>query len=108
MCSQAPDGSKSIPVGQVIALLAEEGDDISNLEVPKDDGSKSSKEEPSKQKSADLTQTPSPQPAASEAPKHDIHVTSTRSRSTDEIGPIWDEERAAPLSARSLAATSRA
>ncbi|KAI0084003.1 single hybrid motif-containing protein [Irpex rosettiformis] len=32
-----PDGSKGIPIGKPIALIAEEGDDISNLEVPKDD-----------------------------------------------------------------------
>ncbi|KIK90734.1 hypothetical protein PAXRUDRAFT_831450 [Paxillus rubicundulus Ve08.2h10] len=31
----APDGTKNIPVGRAIALLAEEGDDISNLEAPK-------------------------------------------------------------------------
>ncbi|KAG6813349.1 hypothetical protein H0H92_011897 [Tricholoma furcatifolium] len=31
------DGTKGIPVGKVIALLAEEGDDISNLEVPKEE-----------------------------------------------------------------------
>jgi len=31
------DGSKNIPVGKVIALLAEEGDDISNLEAPKEE-----------------------------------------------------------------------
>jgi len=30
----APDGTKNVPVGRVIALLAEEGDDISNLEAP--------------------------------------------------------------------------
>ncbi|KAF8968349.1 hypothetical protein BDZ97DRAFT_1800110 [Flammula alnicola] len=33
----APDGTKGIPVGKVIGLLAEEGDDISNLEVPKEE-----------------------------------------------------------------------
>ena len=32
---QAGDGAKNVQVGQLIALLAEEGDDISNLEVPK-------------------------------------------------------------------------
>jgi len=32
----AADGSKGIPIGSPIALLAEEGDDISNLEIPKD------------------------------------------------------------------------
>ncbi|KAI0303499.1 single hybrid motif-containing protein [Multifurca ochricompacta] len=31
------DGQKNIPVGKAIALLAEEGDDISNLEIPKDE-----------------------------------------------------------------------
>ncbi|KAG6887290.1 hypothetical protein C0995_016370 [Termitomyces sp. Mi166 len=31
------DGAKGIPVGKVIALLAERGDDISNLEVPKEE-----------------------------------------------------------------------
>ncbi|KAF8556926.1 single hybrid motif-containing protein [Imleria badia] len=30
------DGTKNVPVGRVIALLAEEGDDISNLEAPKE------------------------------------------------------------------------
>lgn len=35
--SQAPDGTKNIPVGKTIALLAEEGDDISNLEAPADE-----------------------------------------------------------------------
>ena len=34
---QLQDGSKNIPVGKVIALLAEEGDDISNLEAPKEE-----------------------------------------------------------------------
>ncbi|KAL1405824.1 pyridoxine biosynthesis protein [Vanrija albida] len=32
----SPAGSKNIPVGQVIAVLAEEGDDLSKLEVPSD------------------------------------------------------------------------
>ena len=36
-CRQFEDGSKNIPVGKVIALLAEEGDDISNLEAPKEE-----------------------------------------------------------------------
>ncbi|KAG2366786.1 single hybrid motif-containing protein [Suillus spraguei] len=33
----AQDGSKNVQVGKVIALLAEEGDDISNLEAPKEE-----------------------------------------------------------------------
>ncbi|KAF8232291.1 single hybrid motif-containing protein [Tricholoma matsutake] len=31
------DGAKNVPVGKVIALLAEEGDDISNLQPPKEE-----------------------------------------------------------------------
>lgn len=31
-----PSGSKNVPVGETIAVLAEEGDDLSKLEVPKD------------------------------------------------------------------------
>ena len=33
---QIPAGSKNVPVGKAIALLAEEGDDIANLEAPED------------------------------------------------------------------------
>ncbi|TXT08846.1 hypothetical protein VHUM_02974 [Vanrija humicola] len=32
----SPAGTKNIPVGQVIAVLAEEGDDLSKIEVPSD------------------------------------------------------------------------
>ncbi|CDO68893.1 hypothetical protein BN946_scf185000.g36 [Trametes cinnabarina] len=54
----APDGTKNIPVGNTIALLAEEGDDISNLEVPTDEPAPS--QPPSQPKS-----TPPPPPSAS-------------------------------------------
>lgn len=48
-----PDGAKNVPVGKLIALLAEEGDDISNLEIPK--------EEPS-QPAASSASTSTPEP----------------------------------------------
>ena len=35
---QVQAGSSKIPVGQVIAVLAEEGDDLAAIEVPKDLG----------------------------------------------------------------------
>jgi pyruvate/2-oxoglutarate dehydrogenase complex dihydrolipoamide acyltransferase (E2) component len=35
--TQAKDGERGLPVGKVIALLVEEGDDISNLELPKEE-----------------------------------------------------------------------
>ncbi|KAI0818881.1 single hybrid motif-containing protein [Irpex lacteus] len=42
----APDGAKNIPVGKVIGLLAEEGDDISNLEIPKEESTEASQSSP--------------------------------------------------------------
>ena len=42
---QAQDGTKNVPVGKIIALLAEEGDDISNLQPPAEE----TKPEPSQQ-----------------------------------------------------------
>ncbi|KDQ33966.1 hypothetical protein PLEOSDRAFT_1095587 [Pleurotus ostreatus PC15] len=57
-----PDGTKNVPVGKVIALLAEEGDDISNLEAPKDE--------------AALSPPESKVPAPSSAPSsHGGHVS---------------------------------
>jgi pyruvate/2-oxoglutarate dehydrogenase complex dihydrolipoamide acyltransferase (E2) component len=54
-----------VPVGQIIALLAEEGDDLSSIEVPKNlapEGSSSSSEKPEEPKEE-------AKPAAKEEPK---------------------------------------
>lgn len=69
------DGSKNVQVGKVIALLAEEGDDISNLEAPKEE----SKPVPSPQPEtrAAPPPPPAPQPTApkpSHHPKHSKHL----------------------------------
>ncbi|KAG8974000.1 hypothetical protein FRB90_009851 [Tulasnella sp. 427] len=67
------DGSKGVPVGKVIALLAEEGDDISNLEVPKEDSASAAPSEsssappPSSEPSSSETKS---EPAATKAPSH--------------------------------------
>ncbi|KAJ6500614.1 pyruvate dehydrogenase X component [Mycena sanguinolenta] len=58
-----PDGSKNIVVGKVIALLAEEGDDISNLQPPQDDVSPRRKQQP---EAATASSTP-PSPPAQES-----------------------------------------
>ncbi|KAF6764801.1 pyruvate dehydrogenase X component [Ephemerocybe angulata] len=57
------DGAKNVPVGKLIALLAEEGDDISNLEIPKEDAAAPAE----KQQSAPPTTSPSPPEASSKA-----------------------------------------
>ncbi|KZV70749.1 single hybrid motif-containing protein [Peniophora sp. CONT] len=72
------DGAKNIPVGKVIALLAEEGDDISNLEAPKEE---SSPESSAKQADAPPTSQPAPpeKPATEAGQKSDVkhHVDLT-------------------------------
>ncbi|KAM7189271.1 pyruvate dehydrogenase complex protein X component, mitochondrial [Rhypophila sp. PSN 637] len=50
------DGSKGVQVGTRIAVIAEEGDDISKLEIPADEASKK-------------VDAPAPEPAASSAPE---------------------------------------
>ncbi|KAJ6606384.1 pyruvate dehydrogenase X component, partial [Mycena vulgaris] len=56
-----PDGSKNIVVGKVIALLAEEGDDISNLQPPQEDSS------PRRQQQPESSASSSPPPPAQES-----------------------------------------
>ncbi|EGN96242.1 hypothetical protein SERLA73DRAFT_35196, partial [Serpula lacrymans var. lacrymans S7.3] len=75
-----PDGAKNVPVGKVIALLAEEGDDISNLQPPKEDSTPSKKEKeptpppPSKPKPQETkAQPPLSEPASKSASKHPKH-----------------------------------
>jgi len=58
-----PDGSKNIVVGKVIALLAEEGDDISNLQPPPEDASPRRKQQPE----SGAASSPPPSPPAQES-----------------------------------------
>ncbi|EPQ58621.1 single hybrid motif-containing protein, partial [Gloeophyllum trabeum ATCC 11539] len=78
----APDGTKAIPVGKVIALLAEEGDDISNLEPPKEESSSPPPPKPQAQSqppSAAEAKTPGPS-APPPAPKPAKHIPLDPSR----------------------------
>ena len=59
----APDGARNINVGKVIALLAEEGDDISNLQPPAQTEPKSTQ--------ASSSSTPSPPPPSPNPEKSD-------------------------------------
>jgi pyruvate/2-oxoglutarate dehydrogenase complex dihydrolipoamide acyltransferase (E2) component len=71
-----PDGSKNVPVGKVIALLAEEGDDISNLEVPKEEPKPKkaaptpSLSPPAEEPAKSDPETPTPKPTSGHAPSH--------------------------------------
>jgi pyruvate/2-oxoglutarate dehydrogenase complex dihydrolipoamide acyltransferase (E2) component len=70
--SQAPDGSKGVQVGKLIALLAEDGDDISNLEVPKESETKSPPKEQNTA-SSDKASSPTPptSPSSASVPRHE-------------------------------------
>ncbi|PPR05999.1 hypothetical protein CVT26_005721 [Gymnopilus dilepis] len=81
----APDGTKGVPVGKIIALLAEEGDDISNLEAPKEEA------------------TPPPkEPEAAPNPPPQSQSTSQTSQSTQEQPPTHHENQTPPEHARPL------
>ncbi|KZS98872.1 single hybrid motif-containing protein, partial [Sistotremastrum niveocremeum HHB9708] len=71
-----PDGTKNVPVGKLIGLLAEEGDDISNLKVPEEDTSASRTQEVEASKPPE-TSSPPPEPSPNSSQtattKHDAH-----------------------------------
>ncbi|KAI0253823.1 single hybrid motif-containing protein [Lactifluus subvellereus] len=68
------DGQKNIPVGKAIALLAEEGDDISNIEIPKDEPTSPKSAPAPKQEHAPAPpQTASTPTATSKVTHHTSH-----------------------------------
>ncbi|KAK1768604.1 hypothetical protein QBC33DRAFT_449383 [Phialemonium atrogriseum] len=71
------DGSKAVQVGTRIAVLAEEGDDISSLEIPPDESPK-----PQDAKEASKSEPPPPSQPPSEsttqAPKKDVAKSKTK------------------------------
>ncbi|KAG6918021.1 hypothetical protein DXG01_016873 [Tephrocybe rancida] len=72
------DGAKGIPVGKVIALLAEEGDDISNLQAPKEE--KAAPKQESSAPSAPPAEPvkASPDGASTPRPSHSHSVSHSR------------------------------
>jgi hypothetical protein len=70
LTDQTEAGSSKIPVGQIIAVLAEEGEDLASLEIPKDlspPGSSSSSAAPAKEAEAEA-------PKAEKAEKKKVDV----------------------------------
>ncbi|KAJ6620261.1 single hybrid motif-containing protein [Mycena sp. CBHHK59/15] len=80
-----PDGSKNIVVGKVIALLAEEGDDISNLQPPKEDPSPRRRQQPEPTASSSSAPSPrtveEPKTAPPPAPQQQAHSSTPPSHS---------------------------
>jgi pyruvate/2-oxoglutarate dehydrogenase complex dihydrolipoamide acyltransferase (E2) component len=69
---QVQDGQKNIPVGKAIALLAEEGDDISNIEFPEDGPEPSEPATASKQEQAPSPPQSAPTPASTPKATHRV------------------------------------
>ncbi|KAK7035795.1 pyruvate dehydrogenase complex protein X component, mitochondrial [Favolaschia claudopus] len=79
-----PDGTKNVVVGKVIALLAEEGDDISNLQPPPEDASSRQKQQQQQSESkasSSQSQEAKPSPSTPSAPSKDTHSSGTPSHS---------------------------
>jgi len=68
--TQAQDGTKNVPVGRVIALLAEEGDDISNLQPPAEEA----KPEPTQQPAPSEPATPKSEPSQTPSTSTPLHL----------------------------------
>jgi len=70
-----PDGTKNIPVGKIVALLAEEGDDISNLQPPADAPQDTKKQSEQREPASHLPPSAEPQttPSSSHSSKHVEH-----------------------------------
>lgn len=66
---QAQNGTKNVPVGKIIALLAEEGDDISNLQPPVEETKPESARQSAPSKPATPKSEPVPGPPTS-TPSH--------------------------------------
>ncbi|PPQ99927.1 hypothetical protein CVT24_009562 [Panaeolus cyanescens] len=72
----APDGTKGVPVGKLIALLAEDGDDISNLEIPKEEPAQQSSNASSSSEAppAPTSSSGGVQPSNSQPQHQDTHT----------------------------------
>ncbi|SJX60302.1 related to pyruvate dehydrogenase complex protein X precursor, dihydrolipoamide acetyltransferase component [Sporisorium reilianum f. sp. reilianum] len=86
------DGSKDVDVGRTIAMLAEEGDDISNVQVPADEAAPSSA--PAEDKSAQASEKSAPEPSTQTAASTGSAAPSTSGASSSNAhhhfkGPLF-------------------
>jgi len=75
LTTKAQNGTKNVPIGKTIALLAQEGDDISNLEVPPEEpkAASSSASSSSSTPSSSAPQPPSSPPSSSSPSESSSH-----------------------------------
>jgi pyruvate/2-oxoglutarate dehydrogenase complex dihydrolipoamide acyltransferase (E2) component len=75
-------GASKVPVGQIIAILAEEGDDLSSIEVPANlapEGESSSQPAPAPAPAAKKEEAKEPAKTEAAAPKKEETTSSTPS-----------------------------
>lgn len=89
-----PDGAKGVKVGSRIAVLAEEGDDLSSLELPKDESASSEKKDsaPKEEKS-----TSSAEPADSGAAKPEPTYPYAEAKTSAEVQGGKAQKQTYPL-----------
>ncbi|KAJ3976574.1 single hybrid motif-containing protein [Lentinula raphanica] len=81
-----PDGTKNVKIGKIIALLAEEGDDISNLQPPQEEVSAP------RQEASSSSSSSTPPPPSSSPPKtsHEpVAPQQSHSEPLSHSGPIF-------------------
>ncbi|KAJ3857326.1 pyruvate dehydrogenase X component [Lentinula lateritia] len=80
-----PDGTKNVKIGKIIALLAEEGDDISSLQPPKENAPEAPKQEASSSSSTSISSSSPPK----SFPESSAPQKSQPSDHISRFGPIF-------------------
>jgi pyruvate/2-oxoglutarate dehydrogenase complex dihydrolipoamide acyltransferase (E2) component len=73
---QVGNGAAGVPVGKLIAILAEEGDDLSSLEIPSKESTSASTASASSSTPATPSDAPTPSPATPSATPSAVHSSS--------------------------------
>lgn len=83
------DGSKQVPVGSRIAVIAEEGDDISSLEIPPDSEAKKPEAGKEAAKPTETTRSPNPETQPdSPAPATAQESTQAKAKAAKQTRPL--------------------
>lgn len=81
------NGSKNVQVGAGIAVLAEPGDDINSIEIPKPDEGSSKPAESSKQEAEPAKEEPAKKEPAKESPKEEQKAKPVKAGSSTKANP---------------------
>lgn len=91
----SPGGTKQIPVGQGIAILAEEGDDLGSIEIPSD-LSPPAHDPPSKKLAEEKESTTKDTESSNPAPTSEQDKTASLESKTGEASKSYGDKGATP------------